>query len=87
MAKPRKSQAKAGDRDVFLAVVRRLISEMEEPPREASHLAHVLSLVNAAEGPDLESISFTATKVRQQIRSVEKILRLLFAAAERKTVH
>jgi hypothetical protein len=60
---------------------------MEEPLREASHLTHVLSLVHAPEATDLESIAFMATKVRGQLRAVERILQLLLAATELKTMH
>ena len=81
--KPKRARSKARKSGTLSEVIFRLASEMEEPLCEATHLVHVLSLLDPKESSDLVSIAFAATKIETHLHKINECLRSLFVKCAR----
>ena len=82
--KPKRLRSKARGNNKLSGNIFRLVSEMEDPLREATQLVHLLSLVDPKEGDDLESIAFVATKAQGYLMCLNNTLRNLFSVTRRR---
>jgi hypothetical protein len=82
MAK-KSARSKTFDSVKFAETIFRLLSEMEEPLREASHLVRIISLVDSKHDGDQASITFVATKAETHLSAASATLRSLYAVCRK----
>jgi hypothetical protein len=73
----KRPRAKQREFAIYSQSVFQLVSEMEEPLREAVNLVHVISIANVSDG-DLEAVGFVATAARARLNAISGTLKKLF---------
>ena len=73
-----RTRSKARKIDVFEEAVFGLVSEMEEPLREATHFVHALSLITSHDVEDSDSIAFISVNAEMRLKILSTTLRKLF---------
>jgi hypothetical protein len=74
----KRRRAKARQVNTLSEVVLHLISEIEEPLHEATHLICVISSVETNQGGSDQSIAFVAGKAHSKLQTVNDLLQRIF---------